>query len=522
MASEDNVIRAGSWSSPARGQDMKGEPTMPSSDTSQSLDAVRQAPISAAQTLAEDAVNNGGAFAQDLDYQGAFGRTLFDDRSSEDGSVTVVFPADRIGDIPSQSLIRIVSKPDRHEYIASVTSGPFCEPDGLSAQSPQLIVTAVRGHQTLPRHHGRLQATIVGEKTAKGIIPARLRPRPLSAVHLVPSADVAMILNLDGNTRLGLLNGHDDVEIKIDTRKKSILPRHTAHIGTTGGGKSTGVGRTIFEFQKAGTCVVVFDVEGEYTALDEETDNAGIIGVLEQRGLKPEAVKNTHVYRLCGCAAANPKHTSSKEFTLQFDQISPFAFGEIMDLSDAQNERLIQAYEIAKSLLREFGIFPSQNERAVIDIDEFDRGWPQMKLEDLRYLVSAIIAIAEKTGEGEPNFRESQFFGKWNQVKTKIHTYFSGGDADGDNKKAKISHGISWKALMAKISRLQRLRIFDRGTRHAIRYDDMLQPGRVNIIDLSDVENLDVRNLAIAEMLRGILNRRLYRGEDSPHRRQRL
>jgi uncharacterized protein len=34
----------------------------------------------------------------------------------------------------------------------------------------------------------------------------------------------------------------------------------------------------------------------------------------------------------------------------------------------------------------------------------------------------------------------------------------------------------------------------------------MLQPGRVNIIDLSDVENMDVRNLAIAEMLRGILN----------------
>jgi uncharacterized protein len=167
-----------------------------------------------------------------------------------------------------------------------------------------------------------------------------------------------MILNLVGNMRLGLLNGYDDVEIKIDTRRKSILPRHTAHIGTTGGGKSTGVGRTISELQKGGTCVVVFDVEGEYTALNEETDNAEIVGVLEQRGLEPEAVQNTHVYRLCGCAAANPKHPSSKEFTLQFDQISPFAFGEIMDLSDAQNERLIQAYEIAKSLLRELGYLP--------------------------------------------------------------------------------------------------------------------------------------------------------------------
>jgi hypothetical protein len=60
---------------------------------------------------------------------------------------------------------------------------------------------------------------------------------------------------------------------------------------------------------------------------------------------------------------------------------------------------------------------------------------------------------------------------------------------------------------MARISRLQRLRIFDRGRQFSINYDEMLRPGRVNIIDLSDVENMDVRNLAIAEMLRGILNR---------------
>jgi hypothetical protein len=42
-------------------------------------------------------------------------------------------------------------------------------------------------------------------------------------------------------------------------------------------------------------------------------------------------------------------------------------------------------------------------------------------------------------------------------VRAKIHAYFSGGDADGESKKAKITHGISWKALMAKISWLQRL-----------------------------------------------------------------
>lgn len=471
-------------------------------------DAVRAAPESAAQTLAEDAANNGGPFKADPDYASAFGRTLFDDRASEDGTVTIVFPPEAIADVPSQSLVRIISKPDGREYIGTVTSGPFCEPDGLAANAPQLVVPAVRGHEALPRHHGRLQATILGQKTAKGLVPARLRPRPNAAVQLVESTAVSEILNLIGNTRFGLLHGHDDVEIKIDTRKKSVLPRHTAHIGTTGGGKSTGVGRTIHEFQQAGICTFVFDVEGEYTGLDKPNDNAGIVEVLEQRGLKPRAVDNTHVYRLCGCASANPKHPSSKEFTLQFDQISPFAFGEIMDLTDAQSERLFQAYEIAKGLLRELKIFPREGgERDILDIDEFDRGWPTMKLDDLRYLVWAIISIGEKSGGGEPLVRESQFYGKWETARRRIHAHFNGGDADADPKKTKISSAISWKALMAKLGRLQRLRIFDRGRERAIDYAGMMKPGRVNIIDLSDVENMDVRNLAIAEMLRGILER---------------
>lgn len=470
--------------------------------------AIRTAPASAAQTLADDAANNGGSFSPDPDYANAFGRTLFDERSSEDGTLTIVFPADHIGDIPSQSLLNIISKPDRLEYIATVTSGPFCEPDGLQANAPQLVVPAVRGHETLPRHHGRLQATILGQKTAKGLVPARLRPRPNSAVQLVPSREVSSILNLNGDRRLGLLNGHDDVEIRMDTRKKSVLPRHTAHIGTTGGGKSTGVGRTIHEFQQAGMCTIVFDVEGEYTGLDKPNDNAGIIEVLEQRGLTATKVENTHVYRLCGCASANPKHPSSKEFTLQFDQISPFAFGEIMDLTDAQNERLFQAFDIAKALMRELEIFPAKGrERDIIDIDEFDRGWPCMKLDDLRYLVWAIIAIAEKAGDDEPLVRESQFYGKWDVAKRRILVHFHSGEDDGKKSKPKISSPISWKSLMAKLGRLQRLRIFDRGQAHAINYAEMMKPGRVNIIDLSDVENMDVRNLAIAEMLRGILER---------------
>src|SRR5262245_3059882 len=142
--------------------------------------AIRPAPEEASQALSDDAAANGGSFKLSAEYEGAFGRTLFDDRSSSDGSVTVVFPSEDVGSVPSQSLIRVTSLPDRREYIASVTEGPFCEPDGLPATAPQLVVPAVRGAMTIPRHHGRLQATLIGERTANGMIPARYRPRPNS------------------------------------------------------------------------------------------------------------------------------------------------------------------------------------------------------------------------------------------------------------------------------------------------------------------------------------------------------
>ena len=93
-------------------------------------------------------------------------------------------------------------------------------------------------------------------------------------------------------------------------------------------------------------------------------------------------------------------------------------------------------------------------------------------------------------------------------MRRKIKSFFGASDDGGSReKKASITSPPSWKALMSKISRLQRLRVFDRGAQLAINYKEMLQPGRVNIIDLSDVENMDVRNLSIAEMLRGILMR---------------
>src|SRR5262249_48243792 len=62
---------------------------------------------------------------------------------------------------------------------------------------------------------------------------------------------------------------------------------------------------------------------------------------------------------------------------------------------------------------------------------------------------------------------------------------------------------ISWRATMGRVSRVKRLKIFDTPGR-ALSYKEMLKPGRVSIVDLSDTDSPQVNNLVIAQILRGL------------------
>ena len=67
-----------------------------------------------------------------------------------------------------------------------------------------------------------------------------------------------------------------------------------------------------------------------------------------------------------------------------------------------------------------------------------------MFMEDLRYLISAIIAIGERSGENEPPFRDSQFFGRWNEVRRSLRLLQRWRWRR--NKKPRIQNTISRKA----------------------------------------------------------------------------
>ena len=120
---------------------------------------------------------------------------------------------------------------------------------------------------------------------------------------------------------------HDDLEVQV----KGVFPRHTGILGTTGSGKSTTVSNIVSQLKKAGFATILIDTEGEYTAINESTEDEHMIAALKQRRLKSEVIVNTTIYHLAGEEPNNPNHPDICEFRLNFSELSPHSVTEILD-----------------------------------------------------------------------------------------------------------------------------------------------------------------------------------------------
>jgi len=449
------------------------------------------------QRLDADIASSGGELQPDPRMVGSIGATMFDLPNSEDGSLTVLLPKDHLQRAPSQALVRISSR-DGRTYLGIVTQGPFAEPDSLRGDSQMLVTVATRGGIYLPPHHGRVQIALLGEEQADGTMrPPLLRPLPNSAVHVLDEQEAARVLGTEGDIRLGLAANYTSLEVRVPSDRKDVLPRHTAVLGTTGGGKSTTIAGMVQQAQAAGMAVILLDVEGEYTHLHEPTNDPRMKTALEVRDIRAQGVpaESMTLYHLVGRETANPDHPQTREFSLQFARLSAFAVIEILDLPIAQEQRFFKAYDIAKSLLRELKIFPreghAEDEQLLMDIDEFERGYPRLTLQLLIDVVSACLSHLEKTELRifDPNLQTEKA-----QLALKRRV-----------QSAEIpASAISWQALRGKLSRLNRLKVFDTRSVPSLHYKDMLQPGAVSVVDLSDSSMSELSNLVIADLLRGV------------------
>lgn len=440
-------------------------------------------------------ISDESRFTANAAYNGSVGRSMFDTPAAEDGTVTVLLPADSIGNVPLQSMVRVRSIPDSRSYLGVVVSGPFAEPDGIRADATPIVTAATSGGIFMPRYHGRVQVELMGEEIDGTMVPPRFRPLPNSAVFVLESVEKERYLHCSGDVKLGLMIGDTNISIGAPPDKKAVLSRHLAILGTTGGGKSITVGTLTSELAKQQYAVIILDPEGEYTRINEATDDAPLLKALERRGTRPSGVRNTHLYHLVGTETANESHPSRKMFGLRFEALSPYTIGEILEMSDPQKERLLKTFDLGRQVLRDLKIFPAtqSDERAALEVNEFEEGYPQLTLSRVIDLAGVLMQIADKVSDDEITIATPDFSAP--AAKSKILQRA---------KAMRPDHAISWRATLGKLWRWQKLNVFDRVGTPPVDTRELLKPGTVSIIDLSDTNSPTLNNVVISDIIRRI------------------
>ena len=302
------------------------------------------------------------------------------------------------------------------------------------------------------------------------------------------------ILGLGGNIDIGYAVGFENMGVQIPSDRKSVLPRHLGVLGTTGGGKSTTVSGQIYQYQKAGLFTLVIDTEGEYTHINEPSEDNNMIRLLDRMGRKPEGVKDIFVLHLVGRDTRAAATVPIREFSLEFSKLSPYAVAEILDLNDPQLDRFFKAYDVTKQVLQDLGIFPQRDnkneENLLIELNEFETGYPRMTIMYLIDIASFLLASVAKSvyDPRTPQFQDEK---ARSRIEARVHA-------------VSTSHETSWKALLGKLWRLQRMNVFDNADGKPIRFNEIIAPGRTAIVDLSDSDSTIINNLVISYILRGI------------------
>lgn len=473
----------------------------------------------AAADLEQLANENGGPYREPEAYRGSCARTTFDRPAAEDGTVTILVPENRIGSVVRNSFVRIPSVHPRSgqietEYVGAVTSGPFAEPDAMSAAAPTLVVAAAHGAVLTPKYHGLAQVEVFAERVDGQLIAPLRRPAPNSPVFSLDDNDVAAVLGLnapadDRPFRLGVLDGPNRLAVTIPAARKSVLFKHVAILGTTGGGKSTTVSGAIANLSAQGNAVVLFDVEGEYVTMNQPADEPAMTAALRRRGLEPRGADRTRLFVLGGRETANPRHPDIRRFKLGFSDISPFVLIEIMDLSPAQERRFHDAYDTCRIVMERVRIYPStpNEQQEAAEIDELDTGWPRMTLPMILDVVAAGIHHSDDTVDDYMP-RSTEF----KDHKDLIITTLKSRKVEKDSR--------SWKVIAKRLWRMHKAGVFSANTNDLINPDSMLESGRISIVDLSDMDAPYLRNVVIAQVLRMLQARQdeLYRERESNER----
>jgi hypothetical protein len=312
-----------------------------------------------------------------------------------------------------------------------------------------------------------IEAEIQGELDGLMTCDTHNRPTPGSAVHELPASSVREMLGLAGDMLLGCLSGRQDLPVLLRSNSKEVLPRNVGIFGTVGSGKSNTVQVLIEEASAHGWATIVLDLEAEYTDMDKPTPQRHLFDRLRRYGREPEGLDDFHVYYPVSCAS---DRADSEPFTLRMADFDSSVTAELLQTTLAERNALVECLDHLQQKFRtQVPTRDAERQSELLDAS------PQAKLP------YTLHNLRTRAVERSPKNTES----------------------------------LDYVGLASKLQLLIHSGAFDQPNMKGLDPEEMVQAGRVNIIDVS-AANDTVKNLVTADLLRKVFAYKVVKPEAPP------
>ncbi len=357
----------------------------------------------------------------------------------------------------------------------SPISIPIYTPNAVSRDSAFARASIVQAGDIafIPDYHGICYCELIGlfHYDSSHLSGVQTRPYPKSPVYNLPPEKIQDLLKLNGNMYLGQLSGYEGIRVYLDANSKVVLPRNVGIFGTVGSGKTNSSQVLIEEASAAGWAVIVLDVEGEYISMDkpnsEIEQNAGLKKKAAQYQITPKGLSK---FQVCHAAGTESKREDSLEFSIPFGSLSPYELSAIMGMNETQEDRFIDLWD------RQVASITSKSTKPKNPKNQWK-------------------AIAENQFQEEPEYPDLT-----------IRAMLAGLEAEVREQKG--SSKASWLVVKRLLNRLRRFGIFD-STDDLLDTSDLLKPGKVSVLDLSNSYTVQVNNIVIAYLLRKVFDQKI-------------
>lgn len=359
---------------------------------------------------------------QGLRANEVLGEVMFDEERDKLGATTCYVLMEKDVELKRGLYVELRDPRKGEYYIGQIIDGPYYPPSSRLPNASNKTYNAI--------YLVELAATVKdGVQTA-----VLTRPTPGTPMRILDDAAVQAFLGTAGEIKLGRLPTQPNVSVGLDP---ATLTRHVGVFGTTGSGKSNTIQVMMEEASEKKLAILTFDVEGEYTRMDEPTDK--LRDLLKEFDEEPRGIKDLKVYVPFSSKSARE---DAIKFSVKFAEMNKDVFSEVAELT---------------------------------------------KMEKLYFM-----DLIKKVEEIAPAFREITLSAVVERLRKRL-------EAQADNPTLPEFIAEAHTSLYSKLTLIERLGVMDAES-PPIDVTELLVPGRVSVVDFSDASD-PVRNLVIADLL---------------------